>query len=322
MKSVKVAKFVFIFIYSCGFLFKSERCATETGERKPLLGETPPLLPTETANIVNKIQNSIIVLPKHVCIEHKIPEGTYYAMQNLLQGFNKEKMTIVDLKIGWRTFREGPDTDGDHKKLEDVVKKMGISEEELRQFLHVASKFEELPKEFSKRDRLNIRDMMTSSRTLGFRFSATKVSPEDVQTKLYSRLKEEDHVLEKLDGLLNVCIGEKSVKEMLIKKLEKMLEKIEKSEFFRTHEIIGSSILIVFDNTHIGVWLIDFGQTVELTDVTIDHIKPWIPGSHEDGYIAGLRNLIKLLKHGYVHKAPGTGGHDKPKNLLKLCVIL
>lgn len=54
--------------------------------------------------------------------------------------------------------------------------KMGITEEELRQCLQDVGKFGELPKEFSKRDRLNIRDLITSSRTLGFRIGATKVT--------------------------------------------------------------------------------------------------------------------------------------------------
>ncbi|KAI1696325.1 putative inositol-trisphosphate 3-kinase A isoform X1 [Ditylenchus destructor] len=39
-------------------------------------------------------------------------------------------------------------------------------------------------------------------------------------------------------------------------------------------QVIGSSILILFDNTKVGAWLIDFGKTVELEGIKIDHEKP------------------------------------------------
>lgn len=44
------------------------------------------------------------------------------------------------------------------------------------------------------------------------------------------------------------------------------------------------------------VWLIDFAKSIPLPDnVSVTHKKPWVEGSHEDGYLIGLDNIIKLM---------------------------
>jgi 1D-myo-inositol-triphosphate 3-kinase len=43
--------------------------------------------------------------------------------------------------------------------------------------------------------------------------------------------------------------------------------------------------------------MIDFGKTRLLpADINITHSKPWIRGTHEDGYLIGLDNLISLFQ--------------------------
>lgn len=63
-----------------------------------------------------------------------------------------------------------------------------------------------------------------------------------------------------------------------------------------TLQVIGSSLLFVYDSTDLcSVHLIDFGKTIPLSSgVTIDHRSPWVEGNHEDGYLWGLDNLIRL----------------------------
>lgn len=69
-----------------------------------------------------------------------------------------------------------------------------------------------------------------------------------------------------------------------------------KSEFFKTHELIGSSLLFVHDSQKASVWLIDFGKTVSVPEgLTIDHKSPWDVGNHEDGYLIGIENLVQLF---------------------------
>ena len=43
--------------------------------------------------------------------------------------------------------------------------------------------------------------------------------------------------------------------------------------------------------------MIDFGKTRLLpSDICITHSKSWIRGTHEDGYLIGLDNLILLFQ--------------------------
>ena len=61
--------------------------------------------------------------------------------------------------------------------------------------------------------------------------------------------------------------------------------------FFR--QIIGSSLLIMYDAEICGAWMIDFAKTIPVDNgLSLDHRMPWRIGTHEDGYLSGLDNLI------------------------------
>lgn len=69
------------------------------------------------------------------------------------------------------------------------------------------------------------------------------------------------------------------------------------SDFFQTHEVIGSSLLFVHDRTQASIWLIDFAKTVSLpASANITHMSEWIVGNHEDGYLIGINNLIQIFE--------------------------
>ena len=56
-------------------------------------------------------------------------------------------------------------------------------------------------------------------------------------------------------------------------------------------------MLFVHNETLASVWLIDFAKTIPLPEnVKIGHRHPWVEGTHEDGYLLGLDNLIEIMQ--------------------------
>ncbi len=113
-------------------------------------------------------------------------------------------------------------------------------------------------------------------------------------TKDLKLVKSRDEVKATLRAFL---LGKNQVRLKLIERLKQLVIKFENSEFFKTHEVIGSSLLIIHNGKNAGVWMIDFAKTVPLPEgITIDHKSDWSLGNHEDGYLFGLINLISLLE--------------------------
>ena len=68
-------------------------------------------------------------------------------------------------------------------------------------------------------------------------------------------------------------------------------------------QLLRSSILIVYDDTDrtekLELKLINFGFSYAVPDGTsVTHTAPWdgSASSHEDGYITGVRSLVRLMK--------------------------
>lgn len=69
------------------------------------------------------------------------------------------------------------------------------------------------------------------------------------------------------------------------------------SPFFETHEVIGSSLLFVHDAKEASIWLIDFAKTLPVpSHLKLKHDVDWQVGNHEDGYLVGIKNLIKIIE--------------------------
>lgn len=85
------------------------------------------------------------------------------------------------------------------------------------------------------------------------------------------------------------------VRQRIVARLQEIRYKLDQSHYFKKHEVIGSSILILYDDTKVGAWLIDFAKTRPVPDGCIlNHRSPWTPGNHEEGFLFGLDNLIRV----------------------------
>ena len=63
------------------------------------------------------------------------------------------------------------------------------------------------------------------------------------------------------------------------------------SSFFKEHDMIGSSLLFVNDESQANIWMIDFAKTARTESCNINL------GSGENGYLTGLNNLISFIEN-------------------------
>uniref|UniRef100_A0A671NN62 Kinase n=1 Tax=Sinocyclocheilus anshuiensis TaxID=1608454 RepID=A0A671NN62_9TELE len=110
----------------------------------------------------------------------------------------------------------------------------------------------------------------------------------------FKKTKHKEQVMEALSDFAD---GNTQLLRSYLQRLEELSSALETSEFFRTHQVVGSSLLFVHDASGLArVWMIDFGKTVPLPPPqTLDHRTPWAEGNREDGYLWGLDNLIQIF---------------------------
>jgi 1D-myo-inositol-triphosphate 3-kinase len=140
---------------------------------------------------------------------------------------------------------------------------------------------------------MQFRERESSSASLGFRIEAAQLPGGKLQ-KSFKKVKTADQVLQTFKEFLGERVEEAS--KELEERLRKMRTSIENSEFFKSHEVVGSSILIIYDEDKSGAWMIDFAKSKQVPDdMKLNHRKEWEVGNHEDGYLTGLDNLIEIL---------------------------
>lgn len=197
--------------------------------------------------------------------------------------------------MGRRTFLESEVTNTTlrpdlYKKMVAVNKQAATAEEHEQQAI-------------TKLRYMLFREKMSSSESKGFRIEALKMKGAAPVTNLKT-CKSAGDVENTISNFLN---GRKSVTKALIKRLKAMRQLVEKSEFFQTHEVVGSSVFIVFDEESVGAWLIDFAKARRLPEgVKVDHRKHWIPGNCEEGLLHGIDELIKVFEDIFVEQTKIT----------------
>lgn len=219
-------------------------------------------------------------------------ESTYIQLQDLLSDFYQP--CVMDCKIGVRTYLE--------EELSKAKEKPKLRKDMYEKMIQIdqnaPTEEEHRAKGVTKPRYMVWRETISSTSTLGFRIEGIKKS-DGTSSKDFKTTKSREQIS---DAFREFAEGFPHALPKYIQRLKAIRATLGFSDFFKRHEVIGSSLLFVHDRHHASVWLIDFAKTVVLPEtVAIGHDRKWSVGNHEDGYLIGINNLIEIFTE--VHEA-------------------
>jgi len=200
-----------------------------------------------------------------------------------------EKACLMDVKMGERTFTE---EDARSEQLRgDLLTKM------LKVQPDAATEAEVTDGGITKIRYLQFRENSTTTQSLGFRIDAVRLAdgvdsevPDSTDLKL---IKTEEQVR---GAMLQYVQRRRVVLGSFLKELERLRQTLERSDEFMQHSFIRTSLLLVYSDVTntTSVHIIDLSR-VSCTGGHLTHRAPWAPGNHEDGYLTGLDNMIRIF---------------------------
>jgi len=212
----------------------------------------------------------------------------FIQLEDLLGKFNNP--CVMDCKMGVRTYLEE-----ELMKAKEKPKLRKDMYEKMCQIDPQAPTPEEHRVHGVTKPRYMVwRETISTTATLGFRIEGIRKT-DGTSSKDFKTVRSEDKVKEAFTSFFD---GYLSNVQKYLDRLKTLKTALVKSNFFATHEVIGSSLLFVHDKSGASVWMIDFAKTIRLPEplCPITHDKTWIPGNHEDGYLIGLSNLITIFE--------------------------
>ncbi|XP_044282693.1 inositol-trisphosphate 3-kinase C-like [Varanus komodoensis] len=211
----------------------------------------------------------------------------YIQMEDLLCDFDAP--SIMDCKMGTRTYLE--------EELEKA-RQQPCPREDMYDKMVAVDPAAPTAEEHARRGVLKPRYMqwretLSSTTTLGFRIEGIKKADGTCDTS-FKKTRQPEQVVQAFWDFVD---RDRRVLTSYLKCLQEARVALEQSEFFKVHEVVGSSLLFIHDQTGLArVRMIDFGKTVPLPErQTLTHRLPWVEGNREDGYLWGLDNLIAIL---------------------------
>ena len=222
-----------------------------------------------------------------VGIVDKVP---YIRLDNLLLKRQRHRLSVMDIKLGTRSFHES--TGNDERKLsyvryiheldpshqfaaDDLAN--GITFDAYRQLVNDYSTSARLGYRIEGVSRYSANGGSTCEKTDGDWLKKTIRTDQQIEAFFAS------FFTSRREGLIAV-----------LEQLKTLRDRLSQSEWFYQHELICTSLLIVLaDNGH-TVKLIDFGKARKHTNKRIHHDRHWSRGSNEDGVLIGLDNLINM----------------------------
>ncbi|MED6283620.1 hypothetical protein CHARACLAT_010748 [Characodon lateralis] len=211
----------------------------------------------------------------------------YNQMEDLLAEFDYP--CVMDCKMGVRTYLE--------EELAKARRKPAPRPDMFQKMIEVdpgAPTLEENDKKAVTKPRyMQWRETISSTATLGFRIEGVKKEDGTVNRD-FKKTKTREQVVAAFNDFVK---GDKEILNKYLTRLKEIRATLETSPFFKSHEVIGSSLLFVHDSRkRAKVWMIDFGKTTPLTDgEELTHRASWIEGNREDGYLFGLDSLVDIF---------------------------
>ncbi|XP_041814890.1 inositol-trisphosphate 3-kinase B isoform X2 [Chelmon rostratus] len=211
----------------------------------------------------------------------------YNQMEDLLAEFDFP--CVMDCKMGVRTYLE--------EELTKARKKPSPRPDMYQKMIEVDPEAptpeENQQKVVTKPRYMQWRETISSTATLGFRIEGVKKEDGTVNRD-FKKTKTREQVTAAFHDFVK---GNKDILNGYLTRLQEIRDTLEISPFFKTHEVIGSSLLFVHDSKgRAKVWMIDFGKTTPLPDGDeLTHRASWVEGNREDGYLFGLDSLVDIL---------------------------
>uniref|UniRef100_A0A803TSA2 Kinase n=1 Tax=Anolis carolinensis TaxID=28377 RepID=A0A803TSA2_ANOCA len=232
------------------------------------------------------------VLQPYVPVYYGVVEHggeTYIQMEDLLAGFDGP--SIMDCKMGVRTYLE--------EELEKA-RQQPCPRRDMYDKMVAVDPEAPTPEEHAQQGILKPRYMqwretLSSTTSLGFRIEGVKKADGTCNTS-FKKTRQAEQVIQAFWDFVD---NNQNTLKSYLERLKEVRTALEQSEFFKVHEVVGSSLLFVHDHTGLArVWMIDFGKTVPLPEKqTLTHRLPWVEGNREDGYLWGLDNLVAILEN-------------------------
>ncbi|XP_051873768.1 inositol-trisphosphate 3-kinase A [Pristis pectinata] len=214
-------------------------------------------------------------------------EELYIQLDDLLAEFDSP--CVMDCKMGVRTYlEEEPMKARDKPKLrKDMYKKMVEVDPQ------APTPQEHAQQAITKPRYMQWRESLSSTATLGFRIEGVKKA-DNIGSTNFKKTKTKEQILQVFEEFVD---GNKNIMSTYLMRLLEIQKTLESSEFFKVHEVIGSSLLFIHDKSELAkIWLIDFGKTRKLPNgQTLNHRLKWQEGNREDGYLWGLDNMIGII---------------------------
>ncbi|XP_077302681.1 inositol-trisphosphate 3-kinase-like protein isoform X2 [Arctopsyche grandis] len=207
----------------------------------------------------------------------------FIELQDLLHGF--EDPHVMDIKMGARTFLE--------TEVSKTTARSDLYEKMIAVDPNAPTELEHAARAVTKLRYMQFREQQSSTNSEGFRIEGIKMPGEPPINDL-KRIKSEEQVMATMAKFLG---GRSHIRQKIVKRLKEIRSYFEQCEYFKTHEVIGSSIFLIFDENSIGAWLIDFAKTQAVPEgIFVTHRTPWKQGNYEEGFLFGMDRLIKIME--------------------------